>query len=63
MHAIWFFSINIAVLIFKIINLIELILSIKIGRNLPVRVHCIEVDQIIINYILSFRENTGMTTL
>lgn len=57
MHAVWFFTVDIAILVFEII---ELVLSIKRIWNLPVGMHHIEVHQIIINYVLVFMENTGM---
>ena len=57
MHAVWFFTVDIAILVLEII---ELVLSIERIWNLPVGMHHIEVHQIIINYVLVFMENTGM---
>ena len=61
MHAIWLFPVHVAALVLEIVNLVELILCIELGWNLPVGVHHVEVNQIIINYILIFRDNTRVT--
>lgn len=42
-----------SILVLKIVNLIILILRIERGWNLPVGVHYIEINQIVINHILA----------
>lgn len=50
-----------SILVLKIVNLIILILRIKRGRNLPMRVHYIEINQIVINHILVLLNKTWVT--
>ena len=50
-----------SILVLKIVNLIILILRIERGRNLPVGVHYIEINQIVINHILALWYKAWMT--